>query len=245
MVNVHVHSILDDWLDGVSSNGTNYTVPEPPKKTLTFKQDPIACACASYRIWQENSARRWSELDSVVVWQDDIEQAQALRTYYRERLVMSALKNVNRQVSEFRRKLGALVTDQLEITKDELGLLHRLPYFYAEDLDIDYVVENTAISKQIAPILINSQLMTMTFRPLRKIFRSRRSGETNQYWWTTENGGIPFALSVRVDNPLKSMIDSLFDREQVQLQSRVKPTAFRGYYPDHWYYQLYDVRLPK
>jgi len=245
MMSVKWKSIIDNYRPSVPTYSTNFTAPEPPKKTLTFKQDPIACACASYRIWRENPVRRWSELDSVVVWQDDIEQAQALRTYYRERLVMSALKNRNGNVSEFRRKLGALVTDQLEITRDELGMLYGLPCFYAEDQDIDHVVENTASNKQIAPAPVDSQSMTMTFRPLRKIFRSRRSGETNQYWWITESGGVPFSLSVRVDNPLMGMIDSLFDREQVQLQSRVKPAAFRGYYPDHWHYQMWDVRLPK
>ncbi len=239
-----VNSLLDDWLDAVSTNGENYKVGAPPKRVIQFKQDPIACACASYRIWQENPARRWSDLDSVVVWQDDIEQAQALRKYYRERLVMSALKNVNRQVSEFRRKLGALVTDQLEITKDELGLLYRLPYFYVEDLDIDYVVANTANSREISPVPADSQRLVMTFMPLRKIFRSRRSAEVNQYWWTTEAGGIPFEFSVRTDNPLAGMIDGLFEREQVTLQHRVKPTSFRGYHADRWHYSLYDLRLP-
>ena len=236
--------MLTARIDRLDEN-RNFSLPEPPKRTLTFKQDPIALACASYRIWKENPARRWSELESVTVWQDDIEQAQALRQYYRERLVMSALKNRTGGTSEFRRKLGALVTDQLEITKDELGILHRLPYFYAEDQDIDYVVENTSNSSEITPVLSDFQPMTMTFRPLRKIFRSRRGGDTNQYWWTTESSGIPFSLSVQVNNPLMGMIDSLFDREQVQLQHRVKPTTFRGYYPDHWHYQLYDVRLPK
>lgn len=239
-----VNSLLDDWLDAASSNGENYKVGAPPKRVIQFKQDPIACACASYRIWQENPARRWSDLDSVVVWQDDIEQAQALRKYYRERLVMSALKNVNRQVSEFRRKLGALVTDQLEITKDELGLLYRLPYFYAEDLDIDYVVANTTNSREISPVPADSQRLVMTFLPLRKIFRSRRSAEVNQYWWTAEAGGIPFEFSVRTDNPLAGMIDGLFEREQVTLQHRVRPTSFRGYHADRWHYSLYDLRLP-
>ena len=239
-----VNSLLDDWLDAATSNGENYKVGAPPKRVIQFKQDPIACACASYRIWQENPARRWSDLDSVVVWQDDIEQAQALRKYYRERLVMSALKNVNRQVSEFRRKLGALVTDQLEITKDELGLLYRLPYFYAEDLDIDYVVANTANSREISPVPADSQPLVMTFLPLRKIFRSRRSAEVNQYWWTAEPGGIPFEFSVRTDNPLAGMIDGLFEREQVTLQHRVRPTSFRGYHADRWHYSLYDLRLP-
>jgi hypothetical protein len=233
-------NILDEFEDFESRLSGN----PPTKKVITFKQDPIACACASYRVWKETPARRWEDIDNVVVWQDDIEQAQALRTYYRERLVMSALKNVNGKVSEFRRKLGALVTDQLEITKEEIGMLYRLPYFYAEDLDIDYVVENTANSKAISPVLTDSQPMVMSFQPLRKILRSRRSGEINQYWWTTGTGGIPFAFSIRTDNPLMGMIDSLFEREQVALKHRVRPSSFRGYHADRWHYQLYDLRLP-
>ena len=233
-------NILDEFEDFES----RLSGSPPIKKVITFKQDPIACACASYRVWKETPARRWEDIDNVVVWQDDIEQAQALRTYYRERLVISALKNVNGKVSEFRRKLGALVTDQLEITKEEIGMLYRLPYFYAEDLDIDYVVENTANSKAISPVLTDSQPMVMTFSPLRKILRSRRSGEINQYWWTTGTGGIPFAFSIRTDNPLMGMIDSLFERKQVALKHRVRPSSFRGYHADRWYYQLYDLRLP-
>lgn len=244
MPNVITNSLVDNWLEEFEESATNFSRPAPPKKVITFKQDPIACACASYRIWRENPARRWSELDTVVVWQDDIEQAQALRQYYRERLVISALKNVRGNSSEFRRKLGALVTDQLEITKEELGMLYRLPYFYAEDLDLDYVAENTADTKLIHPMNADTHPLVMTFFPVRKVFRSRRSAEVNQYWWTSEPGGVPFALSVRIDNPLLGMIDGLFEREQVQLKSRVKPSSFRGYYPDRWYYQLFDVRLP-
>lgn len=231
------------WIQDLLDDIENRRIP-PSKAVIAFKQDPIACACASYRVWKENPARRWEDIERVVVWQDDIDQAQALRKYYRERLVMSALKNCGGNTSEFRRKLGALVTDQLEITKDEIGILYRLPYFYAEDLDIDYVVENTANSKAISPVPADSHPMTMTFQPLRKILRSRRSGEINQYWWTTETGGIPFAFSVRTDNPLMGMIDSLFEREQITLKHRVRPSSFRGYHADRWYYQLYDLRLP-
>ena len=243
MTMVTLQKMIDEWEDDPFTSN-NYQQSAPPKKTLVFKQDPIACACASYRMWRENPARRWSDLDTVVVWQDDIEQAQALRKYYRERLVMSALKNHSGNTSEFRRKLGALVTDQLEITKEELGMLHRLPYFYAEDLDIDYVIEHTANTKKVTPHSTDTQLMTQTFFPLRKIFRSRRAAETNHYWWTTEPGGMPFELSVKTDNPLSGIIDSLFERPQADLQCYVKPQSFRGYYPDRWYYGLFGVRLP-
>jgi len=119
-----------------------------------------------------------------------------------------------------------------------------LPYFYAEDLDIDYVVANTTNSREISPVPADSQRLVMTFLPLRKIFRSRRSAEVNQYWWTAEAGGIPFEFSVRTDNPLAGMIDGLFEREQVTLQHRVRPTSFRGYHADRWHYSLYDLRLP-
>jgi hypothetical protein len=232
-----LQQLVDPW-------NSNFRVDETPGPLIKLPADPVACACASYRVWKENPARRWEDLSTVVVWQDDIDQAQALRKYYRERLVMSTLKNCNGNTSEFRRKLGALVTDQLKITKEELGMLYRLPYFYAEDLDIDYVAENTTNSKQISLVPTDLHPVVLTFFPLRKILRSRRSGEVNQYWWTAEPGGVPFAFSVRTDNPLMSMIDSLFDRDQVQLQSRVRPTSFRGYHADRWHYSLYDLRLP-
>ena len=241
MPNVITNSLIDSWLEEFED-----TKPGQPlkKRVLTFKEDPIALACASYRIWKETPARRWTDLDTVVVWQDDIEQAQALRKYYRERLVMSALKNVNSNSSEFRRKLGALVTDQLEITKDELGLLYRLPYFYAEDLDLDYVVENTAGAK-IQPLPQDSEPMVLPFRPLKKILRSRRSAETYQYWWTTHKHGVPFMIAVKTDNPLLSIIDTLFERDQIDLSCRVKPHEFIGYHRNRWFYHMFDLRLPK
>lgn len=240
MPNVITNSLIDDWLKEFED-----TKPGQPlkKRVLTFKEDPIALACASYRIWQENPARRWTDLDTVVVWQDDIDRAQELRRYYRERMVMSALKNVNSNSSEFRRKLGALVTDQLEITKDEMGLLYRLPYFYAEDLDLDYVVENTA-GVNIQPLPMDSNPMVLPFRPLKKILRSRRSGETYQYWWTTQEKGVPFMIAVRTDNPLLSIIDTLFEREQIELSCRVKPQEFVGYHRNRWFYHMFDLRLP-
>jgi hypothetical protein len=240
MPNVMTNSLVDEWLEEFEEGIKGLPLKS---KILTFKEDPIALACASYRIWRENPVRRWTDLDTVVVWQDDIEQAQALRKYYRERLVISALKNTNGNSSEFRRKLGALVTDQLEITKEELGLLYRLPYFYAEDLDLDYVVENTTGTK-ILPLPQDSEPMVLPFRPLKKILRSRRSAETYQYWWTTQEKGVPFMSAVKTDNPLLSIIDALFERDQVDLSCRVKPQEFIGYHRNRWFYYMFDLRLP-
>lgn len=238
---VNIKQLLDDWQDELDDGNSSPTAKPRP---VQFKHDPIACACASYRISQEHPGRRWTDLDSVVVWQDDIDQAQALRQYYRERLVMSALKSRDGNISPFRRKLGALVTDQLEIMKHELGLLYRLPYFYAEDRAIDYVVANSADNAMIAPMPQDSHPMTMTFQPLHRVFRSRRSGEHHVFYWVTHTRGVAFSLSVAADNPLLAMIDSLFSRDHVELQSRVKPVSFRGYYPNRWHYQMYDMRLP-
>ena len=240
MPNLVTNSLVDSWLEDFEEGIKGLPLKS---KILTFKEDPIALACASYRIWRENPVRRWTDLDTVVVWQDDIEQAQALRKYYRERLVITALKNTNGNSSEFRRKLGALVTDQLEITKEELGLLYRLPYFYAEDLDLVYVVENTTGAK-IQPLPQDSEPMVLSFQPLKKILRSRRSSETYQYWWTTQEKGVPFMIAVKTDNPLLSIIDALFARDQVDLSCRVKPQEFIGYHRNRWFYYMFDLRLP-
>lgn len=239
-----VNSLVDTWLDELDSAEEAFQKSKPPKPIIKFRHDPVACACASYRVWKENPARRWEDLESVVVWQDDIDEAGRLKKYYRERMVLSALKNVNGNTSTFRQKLGALVTDQLEITKDEFGLLHRLPYFYAEDQALDYVVENT-IGAKIQALPQDTHPMVMTFRPLKRILRSRRSSEHHQYWWTTADKGVPFMVAVRSDNPLLGMIDDLFERDSIDLSCKVKPSEFHGYHRGRWYYHMFDLRLPR
>ena len=127
-----VPTISIDWDDFLKSNGA----AESP---IVFKDDPIAMACASYRLSQQGGFA-WLDLHAATVEPQDRETAVAIRKYYADRLLITALKS-NGVVSEFRRKLYGVVTDNYQVKKSEEGLLYRLPYFYAEDtgLEVDQI----------------------------------------------------------------------------------------------------------
>lgn len=185
---------------------------EPPPKIVKLPDDPVVLACASYRMYQENPRHRWLPFSQVVVWQDDREQAERLKAYYREgfkQTTFQMLKNVNRSaLSSFRRKLYQLVNGDLTITDKEIGLLYRLPYFYAEDLALDSVVSAT----QTIPENLPAHKQELKLNLFKKVLRSRSSKEIDQYWFTEETNSHAYMIPVNTDNVLANFFDSMADK---------------------------------
>lgn len=223
---------VDEW-----ENDLNYT--PPPPLPVKLPADPVACACASYRVWQENPNRRWADLETVVVWQDDIEEAERLKKYYRDHMVMQALKSVDgANRSKFRQKLAKLVVNELVITREEIGLLMRLPYFYEEDQALDEIVAATDDS-QVQGTTCHAY--NAIFTPLNKILVSRRTGDYYHYWFTDAEQ-TPYNLVIKGDNPLRGMFDALYSKGPMHLYANIYPKSMRGY-RGRKYYQLGSVEL--
>lgn len=212
---------------------------EPPAPVITLPNDPVACACASYRVWKENPARRWEDIETVVVWQDDIEEAERLKKYYRERMIMEALKSANGiNRSQFRQKLAKLVINELLITKKEIGLLMRLPYFYEEDQALDTIVELTDDSKVQGT---SCHAYTGVVTPLNKILASRNSGDFYHYWFTDADR-TPYNFVIKSDNPLRGMFEAIYNKGAMHINANLYPKSMRGH-RGHRYYQLGSVEL--
>lgn len=229
-----LQTLIDEWDEALDVHKT-------PPPLIKLPNDPVACACASYRTWKENPARRWTDLETVVVWQDDIEEAERLKKYYRESMVMQALKStdgVNR--SKFRQKLAKLVVNELEITKEEIGLLHRLPYFYAEDQALDTIVAGTDCSR-INHLGVQRTLFECTLTPLKQILVSRRSGDFQNYWFADKDN-TPYNLVIKSDNPLLKLFDGLYQKPTLRINADLYPKTMRGH-RNHHYYQLGSVVL--
>ena len=208
---------------------------ETPSPEIRFSDDPITLACASYRTWLEHPHQRWTEFDKVVVWEGDRDTANELRTYYRGRtahVLFDVLKHTDNRkpvASEFRRKLSLLVNNQLVITMAEIGLLHRLPYFYAEDLALDEIARVTESAAR-SPF-DEVEALSGQFQLLKKVLRSRRSGEHYQYWFTSNLSPAAYLLSVKSDNPLRTMIESVVTRPSLQLKAQMFVKPFQGRAP--------------
>lgn len=214
----------------------------PKSKSPIFVDDPIALACASYRIWQ-TTGTRWASLDrDLQIEPEDRVQATAIRRYYLDSMTMSALRGKS-GMSEFRKKLYGILLGTHQIQTADLGILYRLPYFYNEDTTIDRVFEN---HEQLAvPFrdIVSAIESVKTFSLREKMLRSRRSAEYYHYWLRSTEDDFVYCFVVKSDNPLISIVDSMFvKREQTTVRCSLHVKQLR-YRQEQLYYQLAGVEL--
>lgn len=226
----------------VLSATDDFTVEQNPwwvspkaSKPITLPDDPVTLTCAAYRMYQENERHRWLDFEQVVVWQDDREQALRLKKYYRDRLVIEALKNNGTEVSQFRQKLRKLVTDELVITESELGMLYRLPYFYEEDQALDRVIANTDTVRPES--YCKGAEVTATYTLVERVLHSRRSGEHYYYWTKTDKDPYLHLFVIKSDNPLRGMFESVIAKP-VKLNTREWTKNHYGHYKGRLYQQV-------
>lgn len=208
-----------------------------PSPECVFADDPIALSCAAYRLWQKNPVDRWPDLNDMVPEPQDREQSQAIRKYYADRLILSFLQQEH-NISSFRRNLYGLVTNSIQLKKNEIGMVYRLPYFYDEDTALDQLVADTTS----ADVPHMGSELTGEFLLKKRITKSRRSGEFVQFWLTRTGDTAAYAVMLKNDNPLLSLLNSVLSRP-VTLKARVWTKPFRGHHRDRWYYQLGDLKL--
>ena len=194
-VNVTANDDFDfaDWL-----KDTPKKAPEP----LVLKDDPVALSMASYRVWTETGAR-WCNLEDVTVTSNDRVSAEMLRKYYAGQMTFDALKGGGLK-TPFRRKLYAIATKCHEYTKEDLGLLYRLPYFYDEDRALDQLITDF---KSVEPSA--KKELQGVFSLHKRMLRSRRSGDYYHYWLKHEGSLHLFNMVVKSDDVLRSLIESL------------------------------------
>jgi hypothetical protein len=231
---------FQDILDEFKDFETRLT-KEPPPKIIALKDDPVVLACAAYRMYQENPRHRWMDFDQVVVWHADREEAERLKAYYRNRFAettFNMLKRTNnRGLSSFRRKLYLLATNDLQITEREIGLLHRLPYFYAEDLALDEIMQSmTSVAEHIPA---HKQTLNLTL--IKKVLRSRNAGESNQYWFRDDTNSYAYMLPVQTDNILANFFDSMADKPMA-VEAMVVCKQMQGR-TNYLYFQLASPRV--
>lgn len=224
---------VDDWLDSLVK------AEKAESEPIAFKDDPVAMAFSSYRAWQENHTSRWLNLGAVPVNEQDRENAELLRGYYRRVMTWQALKNGTGNSSSFRRKLAAIASNTHTYTKEDVGLLHRLPYFYYEDLALDRVF---AATKDPVQDIGRAEQIETTLTPVERILRSRRAGDYIHFYWKDQNS-VPNLLVVKSDNTLISIVEALFKQPTIKLQAVAFPKHPRGYHQNRVVYQLANVEV--
>jgi len=235
---IDVSLTIDDPVDSIFDNSK---LLEPPTATvLTFKYDPIVAACASYRIWKI-SGRRWADLDQMVPLPEDQAMADQVRSYYRAKITWEKLRSTDqRPLSEFRRKLMGMIENTYQITTADLGILHRLPYFYAEDTAQDAVFDGCQPAEELRRNDHHSGIYT--FNLVSEIFVSRKRYESFQFWLRSEDLSVPCLIVAQKENTLLPLLQSIVRRGPVELSAKLFPKWRLG--PgEQGYYQLGGIEL--
>ena len=140
-------------------------------------------------------------------------------------------------MSEFRRKLYGFVANDTPIAVKDIGLLYRLPYFYDEDLGLDYVAEHT----ESVTSSVDTRIQ-VCLRPLKTILRSRRSVDCVQFWMTSDHSPCAYLLTIRSTDQYQRLLTNLLQKP-VTVDARLYPKPFRGYHQGRFYYLVNDIQL--
>lgn len=226
---------LEDYNSGLMSpNSLGF---KPPEANMEFHDDPVALTCASHRTFLATGIR-WTDLKDATATDQDRRQAVQIRKYYSDRILLAAIA-ANGEMSEFRRKLYGLLIGQTGLKKRDIGLLYRLPYFYAEDTAMDQVMEQTESANANGS---GTRGTAGKFQVIRRIQVSRRSGETVQLWLQKDSSRVPYMIAAKLDNPFLTLVESVLERPTA-LEAVAQAKHHRGHYRSRVYYQLSDLKL--
>lgn len=151
-----------------------------------------------------------------------IQKANHIRKYYRNKLTIQALKS--QAMSNFRVDLQELLNLHPKKLKLKfLPMMIRLPSFYVEDQAIDLLKKKT-IQPALQRRVYNKEIRTLTH--VSTIHRKSKNHDANWYWFVDDNN-ILHRLAVDGKNKLSHILEKFLDKP-VQIEANYPVSTVRG-----------------
>ena len=203
---------------------------------VCYKDDPLSRSVAAWRRAVDTNYRvRWISLESAEPTDSDRALAHQIRQYYISKIAVCALR-AERPLTSFQQNLYHMLETQ-QYQQGHIGMIYKLPYFYAEDQAHQELRESLTMVSAL-PITHNRESRQFIVKPLgvltpqRKVLRSRRRQEIMEYWWADADRS-PVLWPVGMTNPLRSLVEGLFVRGKVEINSGCRISSMgRGH--DQW-----------
>ena len=208
----NLKDLFKQWGTDIDNSADLAKLDRSPR--ATFSDDPLALSCASYRIYKNDPARRFTNIDVVKATQEDRNQAQAIRSHYSNVYTMKVLKG--RALTEYQQKTAEFLSGLYHLTTEELGLLYKLPYFYEEDLALELITTKTVSAEFTLPHL--SQLTEYTLTPIVEILKSRKGNEWTEFVYQDQCSHAVMIV-VRAGDNMAHMLRGLFRQPSIRVQA--------------------------
>lgn len=204
--------------DLFEDNGGYNNTKKPAAPRATFKDDPLALSCASYRIYKNDPARRFTNIDTVKATAEDRAHAQAIRDYYNARYTMKALKGL--VLTDYQQKAAQFLSGLYHLTTEEVGMLYKLPYFYDEDLAVEQVID-ASVSYTTTTVSVEQEL---TLTPLKKIHVTRKGASDFIHYYYLDQNQHAVQIICPLTDRFNPMIEGLFNQPQIRVKGFVFAT---------------------
>lgn len=152
-----------------------------------------------------------------------IERANKIRRYYRNKLTIQVLKS--QSMSLFRVDLQELLhMDSCKLKLKFLPMMIRLPAFYKEDTVLDDLKKTTLSPR---PECMRSEKETKTLQFLQTSHRKTKNQDTKWYWFVDDRN-LLHRLSVDGKNKLSHVLEKFLDKP-VTIEANYPVQVVRGH----------------
>jgi hypothetical protein len=206
--NVSIQSNLDDMFKIINSNSEHIKRYEIIETT----EDLLAISVAHRRIISNPPIPHRIRLDNILddevvklVTTEDKEEANKIRKYYGQQLIMWTLKGL--QLSPFRKDLQKYVNgDSNKFQDTMIKLVTKLPYFYSFDIEFDEVKREF----DEIPSSINILKSPFVLTPVKSLIRKNKRIKCVEYWLKDSNNW-GYKIQIEINNPLQHIWDKHFN----------------------------------
>ena len=184
---------------------------------IKFQHDPIAVALVRS---ESDNPLHMHEVDKQIATHkyilngDYLAQADKIRQYYRKKLFMGAMDN-RFNTTAFRTSLAACLQreDIYTLKGSEIGMIAKLPEFYAEDISREKIRSECDTSETPPPVYVQDAKVTVRY--LTKTIRRFGNKRTYTYWFKKVMDNRAFCMQVEDDNPLIMLWDDYLANKKV------------------------------
>jgi len=220
-------NVNEVWVDEVDHATAQ---PYPRNEKLKYNADPLALVLG----YRDHCMENWKIAEKIMETNTQqllaqkkyVTQSEEIKRYYRNRFVISSLKNTGQNMSRFRQDLYNFVDSQDPYTvyKNDIPMIVKLPDFYDEDVFMDGLVKQYRTADGDYRKNCSE---TVTLHPIKKLHRKTKRSDQFYYWFRDDNQLI-YRLNLDPKNPLLHLFKREFERESVNIAGTFFATHVRG-----------------
>ena len=222
------------WVDEVDHATAQ---PYPRSEKLKYNADPLALVLGYRDGCMENwkIAEKIIETDTqqLLAQKTYVTQSEEIKRYYRNRFVISSLKNTGHNMSRFRQDLYNFVesNDPYTVYKNDIPMIVKLPDFYEEDKMMDGFNKECCMDAKYYDNVTDSRFLY----PMRK--HHRKTKRTDQlHFWFQDSNKLVYRINIDPKNPLLHLFEREFAKDKICLSGTFYSTRIRG--QDYTFYSL-------